>query len=179
MDLRLAAALGTTLLLLLPGCSSSAPSSGGSGSGGAAPGQQRLEGISGSLSVEVPEDWTSKADAARPPVVVAAQGPDPVDQLLVSTFAGPKEAQDNAVFAVAGLGGRGITCERLQDSTAFGEPRLVFDCPQEVEGTTVRRLLFPVAQEEGSALVLLQTAGASLADTAPVVTPVLDSLSWE
>lgn len=79
---------------------------------------------------------------------------------------------------MAGLtDGHGVACRRPDATMAFGEPRLVFDCPQEWEGWVVRRVLVPHVRSDGtSLLVFVQTTGEHLVDTAAVVRPVLDSL---
>jgi hypothetical protein len=126
----------------------------------------------------VPDGWSSQEDFLQDPVVVAAQGEDEVDQLLVSTFPQPSGAEDQAIFTATGLADGGVTCRRLEDSTAFGDARLVFDCPQHADGSTVRRLLLPVEHGGKSVLVFLQTSGETLEDTAAVVRPIVESLTW-
>ena len=110
---------------------------------------------------------------------MAAQGTEEtIDQLIITSYATARDAESAAVFVTTGLSGSGTFCERLENSTAFGGERLVFDCPSEAEGTKYRRLFFPVEHEGRSFLLLVQTPGASLEATAPVVKPVLESLTF-
>jgi hypothetical protein len=141
-------------------------------------GAATIEATDGSFSLEVPAGWSSQEQFLRDTVVVAAQGEDEVDQLLVSTFSQSRGAEDQAIFTATGLADNGVACKRLEASTAFGDARLVFDCPQEADGSTVRRLFLPVEHDGASVLVFVQTAGNTLDDTATVVQPILESLSW-
>ena len=142
-------------------------------------GDHRIAATDGSFTIEVPEDWTSLDESIQSPIVVAAQGEDKVDQLIISVFDDVEGAQDQAIFTAAGLADGNIICKRLEDSTVFGDARLVFDCPQQFEGSTVRKLFIPIENDDASLLVLVQTSGESLADTAAVVTPILESLTFE
>lgn len=139
----------------------------------------RIEAADGSFTIEIPDDWTSEDRYVQDSVVVAAQGEDDVDQLLVSVFDEADGAEDQAIFTAAGLAGEDIACERLDDDATFGESRLVFDCAQDAGGSTVRRLLFPIEHEGESILVLVQTTGDSREAAAPVVAPILESLTWQ
>lgn len=156
--------------------STTAPDDGSSGASDT--GSGAVDATDGSFSVELPPGWTSEEQYLTGTVVAAAQGDDPADQLLVSTFEDPSGAEDRAIYSAAGLADSDIACQRLEDSTAFGEPQLVFDCPQQVEGATVRRLLVPIEHDGRSILMLVQTAGETLDDTAAVGRPLLESLTW-
>lgn len=173
-----------TLLLLaiaaLAGCSS------GSGepvaedaSAGVDEGQHRIVASDESFTIDVPEDWATQEQYLQDPVVVAVQGQDEVNQLLVSVFDDPGAAEDQAIYTATGLADNGIFCKRLEDSTAFGDSRLVLDCPQKADGATVRKLFLPIEHDGGSILVFVQTAGETLAETATFVRPMLDSLTWK
>ena len=175
-------------LAALSACGST--DSGSSGAGSSSPrasGEetQRLEATDRSFTVEVPKSWKNESERAKKPAVMAAQGTEEtLDQLIITSYATARGAESAAAFVVTGLSGSGTPCERLEKSTAFGGERLVFDCPSETEktegteGTKFRRLFFPVEHKGRSFLLLVQTPGASLEATAPVVKPVLESLTF-
>ena len=163
-----------TLVAVLTGCASGSPDAAAE----PGPGQRRLTASDDSFTVDVPDSWAAREQYLRDHVVVAAQGEDRIDQLLVSTFDGAGAAEDQAIYTAAGLAGGGIACRRLEQSPAFGDPRLVFDCPQQADGSTVRRLFVPVEHGGASILVFVQTSGETLATTAGTVRPILESLSW-
>lgn len=144
---------------------------------------QTVTALDDSFTVEVPEGWTTQEEFLGAPVVVAMQSEDGVDQVRVSHYLDSVRAEEEAISASGILSGSNVFCERLDDTTVFGEERLVFDCPLEAEpgGAPGHQLLFPIVREgrEESALVLVETTGASLADTAEVARPVLESFTWE
>lgn len=165
----------TSAVLLLAGCSDSPDPA--DDTDDAAAGSLRLEATDGSFTVDVPDDWEMlEVDPGQ--IVLAAQGSDPLDQLVVTTHESVEAATDEAVSVTAGLAGRGIACERLDDATVYGEGRLLFDCPQETEDGPVRRVFVPVDGDGPGLLVLLQTTGATLQDTGTLGRPVLDSLTF-
>ncbi|MCW2845697.1 MAG: hypothetical protein JWN22_3613 [Nocardioides sp.] len=167
-------------VVALVGCGSGSDDTEGDGTAASGDaGAATIEATDGSFSLEVPDGWSSQDQFLQGPVVVAAQGQDEVDQLLVSAFPQPGGAEDQAIFTATGLADSGITCKRLEDSTAFGDARLVFDCPQDADGSTVRRLLLPVEHDGKSILVFLQTSGETLDDTAAVVRPIVESVAWK
>lgn len=174
--------LPVLVVLALTGCGSGADDRPGATPGTGGPsdtsGAGAVEATDGSFSLRLPAGWSSREQFLRDPVVVAAQGRDEVDQLLVSTFEDPGGAEDQAIYTATGLADSGIVCTRLEDSTAYGAPRLVFDCPQTAHGSTVRKLFLPVEHDGASVLVFVQTAGETLADTAEVVRPIVESLTW-
>lgn len=144
---------------------------------------QTVTALDDSLTIEVPEGWTTREKFLGAPVVVAMQDEDRVDQVRVSHYLDSVRAEEEAISASGILSGSNVFCERVDGTTVFGDERLVFDCPLDEPGAagTVRQLLFPIVREgeEESALVLIETTGTSLADTADLVRPVLESLSWE
>lgn len=143
---------------------------------------QTLIALDDSLSIEVPEGWTKQEKFLGNPVVVAMQSEDGVDQVRVSHYLDSVRAEEEAISASGILSGSNVFCERLDDTTVFGDERLVFDCPLEEQGRApVHQLLFPIVHEdrEESALVLVETTGTSLEDTADVARPVLESFTWE
>lgn len=145
---------------------------------GPADGSRRLVATDGSFSVDVPDNWV-RLDVSDlgDVVVVAAKGPNGLDQLFVTRHEGEGGATEHGLWVSAGLAGSGVICTRIEATYAFGDPRTAFDCPQAVEGTTVRRVLVPHVLEDGtSLLVFTQTIGESLRDTADVVRPILDSI---
>ncbi|GIG19280.1 hypothetical protein Cch01nite_00040 [Cellulomonas chitinilytica] len=130
-----------------------------------------------SLSIRVPADWQRMDESLLPAaVVLAAQGSDERDLVIVRRFDDQRGAEDQAVWVAAGLSDRGVICERLDSSDVLGASNLVFDCPSP-EGETARRLLVPVPTADGSVLFLVETsAGDSLEHAAAVAGPIVASL---
>jgi hypothetical protein len=158
--------------LLLAGCSGSSDDPADPPAGG-----QELTAQDDSFTLTVPGDWEA-IDTDQEPVVLAAQGSDPLDQLIVSAFPSVEAAEEQAVSITAGLAGQDVACERLEDSDVYGEPRLLFDCPGQAADGTARRVLVPVDGDDRGLLLLLQTSGAALQDTAELGTLVLGSLTF-
>lgn len=166
-------------MLVLTGCASGTAHRAVTDDPGAGEGNHRIAATDGSFTIEVPQDWTSQEEYLQAPVVVAAQGQDKVDQLLVTVFDDVNAAENQAIYTATGLADSNIICKRQEDSTAFGDARLVFDCPQKADGSTVRKLFIPIERDGASFLVFVQTSGESLEDTAAVLAPMLESLTWE
>lgn len=137
-----------------------------------------VRAIDGSLSVDVPPDWTElDRSLLTGPTVLAAEGPDGIDQIIVNRFDDQGGAEEQAVWLAAGMAGGGVSCERLESAEALGG-RLVLDCPPPAgHGPKFHRILVPVAAREGSVLVFAQVAGDSLQAAAGTVAPILDSLT--
>ncbi|MGW6131666.1 hypothetical protein ACWFNE_16710 [Cellulomonas sp. NPDC055163] len=155
------------------------PAFGGCASSPARPagGSLRLIASDESFTIDVPEKWHELDVGADVEVLASAQGADEADQLFVTRHEGADGAEWQGLWMVAGLDTGGSACHRLDGATAFGAPRLVFDCPQEWEGRVVRRLLVPHVRSDGtSLLVFVQTTGERLDCTAAVVRPILDSI---
>ena len=143
---------------------------------------QTVTALDESFTIAVPEGWTTKENFLGAPVVVAVQGEDRFDQVLISHYFDEVRAEEEAISVGGMLSGSNVFCERLDESTVFGEERLVFDCPVEEAGArTTHKLFFPIVRdgEEESALVLIQTTGGSLEETADVVEPILESFTWQ
>ena len=132
-----------------------------------------------SLSLELPEGW-EEIDRELPGAVVlaATEAGDETQQIIVSRYDGAEAAENEAIFSATGISEQGGVCERLDDDTTYGEPRLVFDCAF-TEPEVFRKVLVPVAGEDESAVVLVQLTVTSLDETASVVTPILESIEWE
>lgn len=128
-----------------------------------------------SFTLEVPEDWADHERDLGGPIVVAVRSPGGTDRVLAQHFDDETGAENAAIRVGGRLSQRNVFCERLDGTEVFGEPRTVFDCP--LPGN-VHKLLFPVAGEQESALLLVQTVGATLADTADVAGPVVESFAW-
>ena len=146
------------------------------------PATRTVTALDESFTIEVPEGWSTKEKFLGAPVVVAVQGEGRFDQVLVTHYFDDVRAEEEAISSGGMLSGSNVFCERLDESTVFGEERLVFDCPvQEVGKATTRKLFFPVVRdgEKESALVLVQTTGETLGDTADVVQPILESFTWQ
>lgn len=127
------------------------------------------------FTVEVPEDWAEREGDLAGEIVVAMRAPGGGDELLGQYFA-DETAAENAAIRIGGrLSGRNVFCERLDGTEVFGEPRTVFDCP--LPGN-VHKLLFPIAGEQESALLLVETVGATLEDTAALAGPIVESFAW-
>lgn len=143
---------------------------------------QTVTALDDSFTVEVPEGWTTQEKFLGAPVVVAMQSEDGVDQVRVSHYLDSVRAEEEAISASGILSGSNVFCERLDDTAVFGDERLVFDCPLEVEPGEApgHQLLFPIVREgeEESALLLVETTGTSLADTADVARPIVESFAW-
>ncbi len=143
---------------------------------------QTVTAVDDSFTIEVPEGWTTKENFLGAPVVVAVQGETRFDQVLISHYFDTVRAEEEAISAGGMLSGSNVFCERLDESTVFGDERLVFDCPVEEAGAeTTHKLFFPIVRdgEKESALVLIQTTGGSLEETADVVAPILESFTWQ
>ncbi len=143
---------------------------------------QTVTALDESFTIEVPEGWMTKKKFLGSPVVVAMQDGGGLDQVLISHYLDEVQAEEEAISAGGMLSGSNVFCERLDESTVFGDERLVFDCPVEETGArTTRKLFFPIVRdgEDESALVLIQTTGGSLAETADLVEPILESFSWQ
>lgn len=144
---------------------------------------QTVTALDDSFTIEVPEGWTTQEKFLGAPVVVAMQSEAGVDQVRVSHYLDSVRAEEEAISASGILSGSNVFCERVDDTTVFGDERLVFDCPLETPGAAgpVRQLLFPIVREgeEESALVLIETTSTSLSDAADLARPVLESFTWE
>ena len=143
---------------------------------------QTVTALDESFTIEVPEAWTTRKSFLGAPVVVAMQSEARVDQVRVSHYLDDVQAEEEAISISGMLSGSNVFCERLDESTAFGDERLVFDCPVEEAGAaTTRQLLFPVVRDGGaeSALVLIQTSGASIEETTDLVQPIVESFTWQ
>lgn len=127
------------------------------------------------FTVEVPEDWTDREGDLAGEVVVAVQAPGGRDELLAQYFPDATGAEDAAIRIGGRLSGRNVFCERLDGTDLFGEPRTVFDCPLPGQ---VHKLLFPVAGEQESVLLLVETVGATVGDTADLAAPIVESFAW-
>ncbi len=168
----LGAARAVLTVLVLASCTVS--------NGGPAEDARRLVATDGSFSVDVPKNWVRLDVSYVDGVLVAAQGPNGLDQLIVTRHEGEDGATQHGVWVAAGLAGRDVMCTRLERSAVFGAARTVFDCPQAIEGATVRRVLVPHVLEDGTSLLLFtQTIGEDLRDTAVVVRPILDSVQGQ
>lgn len=165
-------------MVVLTGCSSGTDDGDATADPGAGESDRRIEASDGSFTIEIPEGWASREEFLQGSVVVAAQGEDEIGQLLISVFDDVDAAEGQAIYTAAGLASSDVACKRQEDSTVFGDARLVFDCPQKADGSTVRRLFIPVEHDGASILVLVQTSAESLAETAAVVTPMLESLTF-
>lgn len=140
---------------------------------------RRLVATDDSFTVDVPGEWHELDVGEGVEVLASAQGPDAADQLFVTRYEGADGGEWAAIELVTILktGRDPIACRRVEDTMAFGAPRLVFDCPQEWEGRVVRRVLVPhVRSDDTSLLVFVQTTGEHLVDTAAVVRPILESV---
>ena len=143
---------------------------------------QTVTALDESFTIEVPEGWATKEEFLGAPVVVAVQGEGRFDQVLVTHYFDEVQAEEEAISSGGQLSGSNVFCERLDESTVFGEERLVFDCPIQEDGTaTTRKIYFPIVREgeQESALVLIQTTGETLGETADVVQPILESFTWQ
>lgn len=179
---RLLAASLLTATLVLTGCSGDDDKSGegegkDSGSTGKAAEGGRVSTEDGVASLEIPKGWAEAGvELDGPVVLVASSKADPFEQVLVSSFPKKGDAEDAAIFSSTGMTRSGGTCTRLEGDRTFGKPHLVFDCAF----TEPQLHKVFVVQTDGtrSALILVQTAGKTLADTADVVTPIVDSWRW-
>ncbi|GEA90079.1 hypothetical protein [Cellulomonas cellasea] len=161
----------TLAVLTLGGCAS-APA-------GSVDDPRRLVATDDSFTIDVPQEWHELDVGEAVEVLASAQGPDAADQLFVTRHDGVDGGEWAALEIVTQLmtARDPIGCYRVDDTRAFGAPRLVFDCPQEWEGRVVRRVLVPHVRSDGtSLLVFVQTTGEHLVDTAAVVRPILDSV---
>lgn len=163
--------------LVLTGCSGGDDGKGdtstdkGSAKGG------RVTTQDGVASLVIPKGWADAGvELDGPVVLVASSQADPFEQVLVSSFPKAGDAEDAAVFSSTGMVQSGGTCTRLEDDRTFGGPNLVFDCA--FTGPELHKVFVVRTDGARSALVLVQTAGKTLADTAEVVTPILDSWRW-
>lgn len=140
---------------------------------------RRLVATDDSFTIHVPQEWHELDVGEAVEVLASAQGTDAADQLYVTRHEGVDGGEWAALEIVTRLmtAQDPIACHRVDDTRAFGAPRLVFDCPQEWEGRVVRRVLVPHVRSDGtSLLVFVQTTGEHLVDTAAVVRPILESV---
>lgn len=174
---RVAALL--VVLLLLVSCGD-----GGGGDGGGAGDRPGAEPLPSRVTTEdevaslaPPAGWVATSARLDGPVVLAISAPDESEQLFVSTFDRPGDAENAAIFAATGAAQQGGTCKRVERDRTFGAPRLVVDCAFGGDEPFHKVFLVQVDGDR-SALLLVQATGKDLADTAPLVTRLLDSWRW-
>lgn len=167
-------ALLASLLLLLSACGSSDDGSE----------DKNSDSVSGKVtladfSLEVPDGWVAADVQLDGPVVLAARGADDENQqLIISSFAAPGDAEDAAIYAASGfVSSYGAKCQRLPKDMTFGTERLVFDCAF-TDPEPFRKVLVVQKTRTRSALLLVQSDGDTLSDLAPLVTPLVESWTW-
>ena len=163
-------------LVLLGGCT--IPRAADDDPDGAEPAEQRVTVADGSLSIEVPTGWETVDELPDGVAFAATEVDDENQQLIVTTFDSAGAAEERVLEAAVSIAGQGGVCQRLVDDTTFGDPYLVFDCPF-TEPMVIRKVLVSVVDGEQSAMVLAQLDGATLDDTADVLTPFLEGFVWE
>jgi hypothetical protein len=172
---RLGALLGLCLAVSLTGCSDA----GEEPAADPRAGWQTVTATDDTFSLQLPPGWTSDEEFLERPVVVAMRGETGGDRVRASSYLDELRAEGAAIDAAGILAGSNVFCERLDGTEVFGEPRVVFDCPRERPGQpTSRRLLVPMTHDGRSVLLLVQTEGDALEDTADLVRPILESWTW-
>ncbi len=127
----------------------------------------------GLVTVDLPEGWTESEDELAETVAIAAQGTDPLDQVVVTTFGSLEAAEQQAESTTAGLASDDIACERVELAG-----NAAFDCPEDVDGETVRRVLVPLGGDGAGAVLLVQTPAATFDEAAEIAGPIASSLSF-
>jgi hypothetical protein len=142
------------------------------------PADRDVQASGGVLGLDLPRGWTSAPDLAEPPVVLVARGATDEDQLVVSVAEHEDGAEQQAITTSAALADSyGLACERLDDSDFTDGP--VFDCPDRTRRPWVRKVLVPVAGEDTSALLLVQTRADSYDEAVALVGPIVESVVWD
>lgn len=143
------------------------------------PAAGRVTTQDGSVSLVLPRGWVKYAAAELDGVVVLAanQADDRGEQVFVSSFEDAGAAEDAAIYAATGMAGQGATCKRVEKDRTFGGQRLLFDCAF-TDPEPFHKVLVPMGDAERGALLLVQTDGEDLADTAGRITPILESWRW-
>lgn len=167
-----------TLVLLLGACNGDDDSTGASpdelaAQEATAASTTTMKSPDGLVSVDLPQGWTQSEDELAETVAIAAQGEDPLDQVVVTTFGSLEAAQQQAESTTAGLASDDIACERveLDDKPAF-------DCPEDVDGETVRRVLVALGGDGAGAVLLVQTPATTFDEAAELAGPIAGSLSF-
>lgn len=127
-----------------------------------------------SFALTVPSGWTSPKRGVPSPFVVALQDQTaPTDQVLISSFASPTDADDAAQRTASGLAAQKVAC----DPGTVGGRKLI-DCHYAYQGKQVRKMLFSFVHDKTSTLVLYQTLAKSRAAGYAKVDPILASWRW-
>ncbi|MGJ9414264.1 hypothetical protein ACHAAC_16295 [Aeromicrobium sp. CF4.19] len=138
-----------------------------------APDTTTLVSADGAVSAEVPAGWVEPELEVTGPVALVAQSEeDELDQLIVNTYTEPGAAEEQAISITAGLASSDVSCERTEL-----DGQLLFDCPEDQDGGTVRRMYAPLTEDGSSLLVLVQTRAETLADAADLLGPILDGIA--
>ncbi len=132
-----------------------------------------------SVSLVLPEGWEKYAAEELDGVVVLAanQADDEGEQVFVSRFDSLKAAEDAAIYAATGMVAQGAKCRSWPRNTTFGAERRVLDCDF-TDPEPFHKVLIPIGDATRGAMLLVQTDGDTLADTAGRITPILDSWRW-
>jgi hypothetical protein len=139
----------------------------------------RVTAHDGSVSFALPDGWQAYAAEELDGVVVLATSKvdDEAEQVFVSSFKSFKEAEDAAIYGATGMAGQGATCKRVEKARTFGRPRLLLDCDF-TDPEPFHKVLIPLGDAQRGALLVVQTDGDTLRDTAGRITPILKSWQW-
>lgn len=139
----------------------------------------RLTTEDDSVSLVLPHGWEKYASEELDGVVVLAanQADDEGEQVFVSRFDNRKAAEDAAIYAATGMVAQGARCHSWPRDTTFGAERLVLDCDF-TDPEPFHKVLIPIGDAKRGAMLLVQTDGDTLEDTAGRITPILDSWRW-
>lgn len=173
MSRRVLAALVLVLTPCLTGCLHGAQEDRSAGG-------DVVTSLDGSFTIAMPDGWDQRpVPEGKEAVLNLYQKNDKHHQVMANTFDTAGGAEYAAIYAATGIyDSLHVACRRLEHDTTFGSARLVFDCPF-ADPEPFHKILVPYVDGDRSVLVLVQVDGTELGDTAPLVTPFLESFSWQ